>query len=914
VQPLLEREEEEAAIRAAAADAAAGHGRLVVVEGAAGIGKSSLLDRVPALVDRTLTARGSDLESQFPYGVVRQLFEPVLDERLLAGAARQAAPVFGAGEGATSEMATLHGLHWLTANLAEAPAALVVDDLHWVDAASLRYLAYLAPRLDGLPLLVVAATRAGVRGVDDALLGRLLTDPSTTLLHPAPLTAAGSAELLAAAVEAPVDPAFADACFRATAGNPLLLRALARAVRADGLAPDRANAARVLDFGPRAVARLVGQRTAGMTTVTRDVARALAVLGQDAPLPAVRTLAGVDALTVAEAVAELDRLGLVEVREDRASYVHPLVAAAVDAELGVRERALAHGRAADVLAAAGAAPELVAAHLLKVPPAADPTTVERLRAAARAAIGRGSPEAAFAFLRRCLAEELEPAVRAAVLADAAEVAVQVDLPAAAGLVDEALRHARGPVEAARIGMLAGAARGFLHDPEGAAAALIAARDGLPAAEDDLRRRIEATLLVGAFIAPGEVSAGRLAGLAALPPADGIGARMLTAAVAAHQMTRRDPAAAARAREALDDGVLVRAVNGEGALVAGWLTLIAAGDPLGLSSLDDAVALAHRQGSLRALSAAYCFRALGRLWYGRLAEAEEDAREALRMTETGRVDLDVSFAGAYLADALVHQGRLDEAERVLAGIGVPAADPFDRPRYYALESWAELLLVSGRPAEARRAAEEAGRVWRAYGFDNPAVGAWRTTAGMAAHRLGETDAAAALLRAEVGLAREWGAARPLGRALRALGTATGDVAALREAVDLVADGAGGRLERAYARFALGAHLRRAGARTEARDLFGLALDEADVCGAGLLAGWVAGELRVAGYRPRRNRITGRSALTPSELRVAELAAGGATNREIAQALYVTTKTVEVHLSSAYRKLGVAGRPGLSAALG
>ncbi len=381
--------------------------------------------------------------------------------------------------------------------------------------------------------------------------------------------------------------------------------------------------------------------------------------------------------------------------------------------------------------------------------------------------------------------------------------------------------------------------------------------------------------------------------------------MLTAAVAAHQMTRRDPAAAARAREALDDGVLVRAVNGEGALVAGWLTLIAAGDPLALSSLDDAVVLAHRQGSLRALSAAYCFRALGRLWYGRLAEAEEDAREALRMTETGRVDLDVSFAGAYLADALVHQGRLDEAGRVLAGIGVPAADPFDRPRYYALESWAELLLVSGRPAEARRAAEEAGRVWRAYGFDNPAVGAWRTTAGMAAHQLGETDAAAALLRAEVGLAREWGAARPLGRALRALGTATGDVAALREAVDLVADGAGGRLERAYARFALGAHLRRAGARTEARDLFGLALDEADVCGADLLAGWVAGELRVAGFRPRRNRITGRSALTPSELRVAELAAGGATNREIAQALYVTTKTVEVHLSSAYRKLGVAG---------
>jgi hypothetical protein len=261
-------------------------------------------------------------------------------------------------------------------------------------------------------------------------------------------------------------------------------------------------------------------------------------------------------------------------------------------------------RAADALSAWGAAPEVVAAHLLKAPAGADPLAVQRLRRAASVATARGSAEAALAYLRRCLDEDLDPPVRAAVLAEAAELAVQVDLPAAVGLLDEAVRSSTDPVAAARLGLLAGNARGYLLDPEGAYAALAAARDRLPVGEADLRRRIEATLLVGTFVAPGRaVPAVRVATLAALPPPDGVGARMLSAAVAAHGMARRDPAGAARARAALADGTLVPVVNGAGALVCGRVTLIAADEPLALSSLDAAVAQAHRNGSLPALSAA-----------------------------------------------------------------------------------------------------------------------------------------------------------------------------------------------------------------------------------------------------------------------------------------------------------------------
>ena len=242
----------------------------------------------------------------------------------------------------------------------------------------------------------------------------------------------------------------------------------------------------------------------------------------------------------------------------------------------------------------------MAAHLLKAPARADRLAVQRLRRVASVATARGSAEAALAYLRRCLDEDLDPPIRAAVLAEAAELAVRVDLPAAVGLLDEAVRSSTDPVAAARLGLLAGNARGYLLDPEGAYAALAAARDRLPVGEADLRRRIEATLLV----APGRaVPAVRVATLAALPPADGVGARMLSAAVAAHGMARRDPAGAARARAALADGTLVRVVNGAGALVCGRLTLIAADDPLALSSLDAAVAQAHRNGSLPALSAA-----------------------------------------------------------------------------------------------------------------------------------------------------------------------------------------------------------------------------------------------------------------------------------------------------------------------
>ena len=131
---------------------------------------------------------------------------------------------------------------------------------------------------------------------------------------------------------------------------------------------------------------------------------------------------------------------------------------------------------------------------------------------------------------------------------------------------------------------------------------------------------------------------------------------------------------------------------------------------------------------------------------------------------------------------------------------------------------------------------------------------------------------------------------------------------------VLDVSAAQLERARAHAAFGATLRRAGKPLEARDPLRLAVDLAHRCGATALEERALAELRATGARPRRRLTTGAGALTPSERRIADLAAAGRQNREIAEALVVTLATVEYHLRNTYRKLEITSRTQLGRALG
>ena len=201
--------------------------QLLVVEGPAGIGKSRLIaelrERGSAGGTRILSANGSDLEREFPFGVVRQLYEPLLispqdRSQLLDGAAQSASSVFERvsvqsetdGDGS---FAALHGLYWLTVNLASAqPVALVVDDLHWCDRPSLRFLAYLARRLEGLDLLLVTGLRSAEPGTDPVLIGEIAAHPDVVRIHPGPLSDVGVTRLVEALLGDEPEPGFISAC------------------------------------------------------------------------------------------------------------------------------------------------------------------------------------------------------------------------------------------------------------------------------------------------------------------------------------------------------------------------------------------------------------------------------------------------------------------------------------------------------------------------------------------------------------------------------------------------------------------------------------------------------------------------------------------------------------------------------
>ena len=242
-----------------------GAGGLVAIEGPPGIGKTSLLAAARRRAGQmtVVSASGSELEREYGFAVARHLFEPVLAHAdpdrhaaLLDGPARLAAPALGIGPapaetGAEALYAVVHGLFWLAANLAaQAPLLIVVDDLQWADPPSQRFLAYLARRLEGMPIALLVALRPAVPGEDREAIEAITAH--ATVLHPAPLSEAAVARL-ARARFGDADAELAGACHRATGGNALLVRELL----AELPSPDAAAVERV---SPERLARGVRRR------------------------------------------------------------------------------------------------------------------------------------------------------------------------------------------------------------------------------------------------------------------------------------------------------------------------------------------------------------------------------------------------------------------------------------------------------------------------------------------------------------------------------------------------------------------------------------------------------------------------------------------------------------------------------
>jgi AAA ATPase-like protein len=407
----------ELAVLAGRLDAAeTGTGSLLVLEGPAGIGKTTLLD-VAATRGRergmaVLRARGNPLEQDFSFGIARQAFAPVQSgaawRELCRGPAALAERVLTAGAptpatSADAVYAATHGLFWLTAaHAVQRPTVLCVDDVHWADIPSLRWLVGLVRRVDELPLTLVVAVRTGEPVADPGTLGELLAGATGTSLRLRPLGADAAATIVRAALPT-AGPTLTSACHTATGGNPFLLTTLLAHLRAERIEPDETAAAAVEGIGPHLVTRWVDQRLRRLPDGTADVARALAVLGPAATVRHAAALAGLEIERAAVLTDALRAAGIVAPGAGLA-LAHPIVATALYDGLGPGERGVWHAHAARLLDAERGDPERAALHLLRAEPAGDPTAVGLLRRAADRASARGAPETAATFLRRALAE------------------------------------------------------------------------------------------------------------------------------------------------------------------------------------------------------------------------------------------------------------------------------------------------------------------------------------------------------------------------------------------------------------------------------------------------------------------------------------------------------------------------------
>ena len=929
---LFERGGDLAVLGGLLADARAGEGRLAVIEGPAGIGKTRLLDEARAAADglglEVLHARGGELERDFGFGVVRQLLEPRLagaGEReraeLFAGAAGLAEAVIAPPSAAAAapgdlSQAALHGLYWLVVNLAErAPLLVAVDDLQWVDVPSLRFLHYLVMRLEGVPAGIFATLRSGEASPEPELLDGLML--AAQLLRPAALSRAAVASIVRGRLGEDAPRELCDACHESSRGNPFLLGELLLELVQERRAAVELDAAAVRRLGPRRIAKAVLLRVGRLGPDARALAQALAVLGEADEPSRASALAGLEPAATAALADALTELGVLSPGRP-VRFAHPVVRAAIYQDTPASERARMQRRAAELLAGD---PEQAAVHLLAADPHGDPQTVVTLRAAARAAQGRGAPDSAVRYLRRALAEPPAPAVRTELLAEVGLAQHLLGEADATELLLEAFALTETQPARATIGLALGHQLLDSLHPQGerAVAVLERALEGL---EDPmLRSMVEALILVSGPSPRGAVRplvAQRLrqawARVEQLPDAQ---VRPLLVPLALHAAMTDTAAETIRlAERALGDGALVRlaASAGRPFVYAAAVALTHVGELASAErTLGDAIAQFRERGLLGAVAAAAAFRAHAQYLAGRLAAAEADARLWLEQPAMAAWPIPSAVATATLVFVQVERGRLGAARRALDAFERSPHDP-EAPASQPLRTGrAYLLAAEGKPQQALQALRECERFERDWHAHAGLWVAWRSQAALCQLALGDQSEACRLADQELALARAFGAQRAIGIALHAHALVhDADQATLTEAIEKLAD-SGARLEHARAAIDLGSAIRRTGKRADARRALADGADLAHHCGATALVDRAREELRLAGARPRRLAQTGRDALTPAELRVAELAAQGDTNKQIAQALFVTLRTVEMHLSNSYRKLDIESREQLTAAL-
>ncbi|MEO6088740.1 MAG: AAA family ATPase [Umezawaea sp.] len=929
---LLERERETDLVAGALRSALKGNGSLVLIGGGLGNGKSALLKALPlvggAARTRVLRASGSPLEEGHAFGVVRQLLDPVLGkvtsetrDRWLDGTAGLARTVFAddfhtgaAAPQAVIGQAVLLGLESLVERLAAArPLLVLIDDLHWVDEPSLRFLGHLAERVDRLPVLLVATVREGELHADRQAIRRI-TDAAAHALCPRALSPTGTAAFLRKHFGS-VDERFVVACHDLTEGSPLVLRSLSMEMSYRGIAPSEDQVEVVRALRP---ARLRDRMIACVRSVpepAQEFVKALAFLGDQAELPLIGELAGLDEGILEEVARGLHRVGVLAAGA-RVSFAHPFMREAVEEVLAVQDREAMRRRAVRLLYDTGKPAEQVALHLLPITEPQGDWATGTLRAAADVAMGRGAPEVAARYLRRALLETSHDGEdRAVVLLDLAEVERSFDRTAAMRHVAYALALFTSPRDRATaavrfIPAMAGDAPLFVRREIRKISQELGDPDRLTGVDRELALRLEAWSRYSGVRDAVELE-GTRARLAALGPEPPMGTRaerelvtvllyggMLTArpraaeiARQAEQVLRHEPASLTHVHTTMPLLVSTLIATDSVGEVSAWLDL----------ALDQATTrnASVEQALIRTEQVMVLLRS-GHLTEARAAVADAVAVDVLDWNRSNPTTAVVAAGVAIESRDAVLTERLLRAEAGWTDHPVVAA-AFGILQGSAAAWRGELPLAIELLLDGGWALDRLG--WR-----NPVLMPWRTSTALLYQRLGKVEAGLELAEEELAIAEAWGAPCGVGRALRVLGALTPGAPGLALSRNAVAvlELSANKLELGKALLRLGCRLRMAG-QPEAEEHLRRCVRLATECGAPALA-----ELARAESGGTISKVE-RSALTKGERRVALMAAVGRANLEIADALQVSERAVEKHLTNSYRKLGIRRRSDLDEAL-
>jgi DNA-binding CsgD family transcriptional regulator len=914
---LYERTAEIAAIDSAVARLDEGRGTCLLLEGRAGRGKSSLLEyaveRGRERGARTWMVRARHLASAAPFEVLRRLLGPAVENAGgtdgLEGAARFAIPLFTPG--ADLSHGVDYGCQWLIAWLAErSPLVLAIDDAHWADGASLRVLLDVQEDISVQPVTLIVASRPLENPEVQRLLAAMAAQPDCEVLAPAPFSREAVAEMVTDKLGQPVNSAFVNECLKVSRGNAFYLNELLRPYETASV-PNRQAFIR---NGTLSLRRTVAWRLGELGPEATVLAQAAAVLGDGCSLHLAAELARLDDAVAVEQATRLEVASILQ-HGDPVEFLHPLLRAAVEAELPTVVRGELHARAARLLWLSRESSESVALHLVNSPGSGDAEVAAFLAEEGQAALDAGSLALAIQLLHRSLDEPAGSDERPRIL-----VALGRAEHSRARL-EAAREHLEAAMECADRGVVLTAAAELFdvlidagqYDELGRLHRQVL--DLNPSGGSEAEVRLRAQLLVNVIMAvePGLELPSDLAETDAdnLPVERDIDRYLLVIAAIyqrtmQHGTTERLIGNLRRAVSALD-GVDDGALSPWDARVAIEAATCLADDEVAEADAivtRVAPSVARLRGSTPVLQSELEHRRM----LSALAKGEfDDVLAAIALIEQRGVPSERSrfTAGFRFMRGWIAFQRGDYAAAGVLMAGRTSEDTL----YPALGA-----LLAGRPQqvldmlEAQRLSSDA---------DAPVSGIeveldphlW---ASHAYEILGDRHGAEREAAREVAIRRQYGPRFRLAQALRrqaSLEPARRAVALLAEALEL-AESTPRRPVTARVLASYGAALRRVGRIPEARQALYRAVDMAGDMGMERLRERAHRELVLAGGRPRRIRATGPESLTAAQQQVARLAAAGCTNRQIAEELFVTIKTVETHLAAVYRKLGIGTRDELA----